>query len=141
MKYVVCISVIKPEREKCHTQEIIQAEKLPKFLSSDTSLQTKCGLHDSPWVIQVQKGQQIEIGLTDFSWRNDTGNCVRYGYMLDTQEDDIISICGGGIRKRLLYISRGSTVQVILHESALEQHRFLLSFKGTFEPNVISFKF
>ena len=93
-------------------------------------MDTKCGLHKSPWVLQAKKGQQIEVGLIDFSWMNSSDNCNSiYGYMLDTK-DDIINICGGGQRQRHLYLSEGNILQISMHESALEQHRFLLSFKG-----------
>ena len=127
----VCFSVIHPTKDKCHTQELIEADKQPRYLSSGVTKDTNCGLNDMPWLVQVKRGQRIDISLTDFSWQNQTGSCAsRYGYMLDTQDDGIIHICGGGLRQRHLYLSTGSTLQVVLHEAALQQHRFLLGFKG-----------
>ena len=120
----------------CRRQESIKAGSSEKFLSSVVSLETKCGLHSTPWVIEAKEGQQIEIALTDFSWRNETSDFMKcthkYGYMLDTQHDDVISICGGGKRQRDIYLSEGSSLQIILDENMLSLHRFIISYKGEY---------
>ena len=129
----VYILVTQPQQSTCRSQETIKAASTSKLLSSVVSLETKCGLHNTPWLIEAKEGQHIEIALTDFSWRNETSDFMKctykYGYMLDTQHDDVINLCGGGKRQRDVYVSKGHSLQIILDENVLSLHRFLIGYK------------
>lgn len=98
------------------------------------SLDTSCGLHGTPWIIEALPGQHIDIKMTDFDWSNGTfidNECpMNYGYILDLESDDVISLCGGTDRVKYVYQSIGHTVQIILESNNLESKAFLLELQG-----------
>ena len=114
------------------SQQVITIGQGEDILASSMSLNTRCGLHDTPWLLQAEPGQKINLTITDFAWKNDTvrGCSQRYGYMLDTESDDVINICGGIQRKRALYLSTGYSLQVVLDENAVKKYKFLIQFQG-----------
>ena len=118
----------------------MNALKNEQYLSSVISQQRSCGLHNTPWILQAKPGQQIAITLLDFSWTNinktntNEGNSDRcpnsYGYILDIESDDVVSLCGGGVREKHLYLSTSHIVQVVLDSLALQKYSFLIAYKG-----------
>ena len=129
-----------PNRPKCHSQFDVEVGNSALFLSSHVATETACGLHDTPWLLTAPKGQQISLMLTDFAWTNNTdeGPCaLNYGYILDTGNNDVINICGGRSRKKHLYLSSGSQVQITLQNSVLGSNNFLIEYKGIVKMNLI----
>ena len=133
------ISVFRPQRQTCTSPENVDAETKPNYLSSVVSRDTSCGFHKSPWIIMSKPGQQIEISLLDFSWDNKSnidaigspGNCRKnYGYIVDIESDDVIIICGGTLREKHIYTSRSNSVQIVLDPPLLQNHFYLISYKG-----------
>lgn len=120
--------------QQCRSPEKISVSKHPTFLMSTLSMETSCGLHGSPWIIEALPGQHIDIHIIDFSWKNgsfELNSCpVNYGYILDMESDDVISICGGSQRRKSLYYSIGHTVQIILERNVLDSSTFMLQFLG-----------
>ena len=128
MYFVVFI----PPKQKCQSQQLITIDQGKSILASSVSLNTRCGLHDTPWLIQAKPEQKINLTLTDFAWKNDTANdcSQQYGYILDTESDDVINICGGIQRRRALYLSSGYSLQVVLDENTAKKFKFLIQFEG-----------
>ena len=118
----------------------MKASKKPIYLASQVSIDTSCGLHESPWILEAKPGQQVTIDLIDFTWKNKTSgsnpsyrhsSCdINYGYILDMETDDVINICGGGDREKRVYESSGNRVQIIIEGSVLGSHQFVIKFKG-----------
>ena len=136
---LLCFIVVTPKQKTCHSGQRVSAEKIPQVLSSYISQETSCGLHNSPWILEADPGQMINITLTDFSWSGNKsvadneppGRCpINYGYIFDVENDDIITLCGGGEREKHLYLSASHTVQVVLDSLALQKYSFLLSYRG-----------
>ena len=132
-------SVFLPQRQTCTSAENVEAESKSNYLSSIVSRDTSCGFHKSPWILKSKPGQQIEISLLDFSWDNKSnvdavgspGNCMKnYGYIVDIESDDIINICGGTVREKYIYTSRSNSVQIVLDPLSLQNHFYLISYKG-----------
>lgn len=99
------------------------------------ALATSCGQHNTPYIIQAKPGQHINITMVDFSWRFESKSsnrkqCVSYGYILDTNNDDVITICGNRERHSHVYTSVGHSVQALLEGSILQNNRFLIEYKG-----------
>ena len=113
--------------------ETVTISKQTGFISSQKSLETSCGFHGSPWILEAKPGQRINISLIDFGWSQNptpTGCNKKYGYIIDTKTDDIINICGGLERERLLYVSDGHRVQLVLEIQANRDSRFLIKYEG-----------
>ena len=129
-------SVYSPTSERCTSQHTVDIDSSDKVLSSSVSRQTRCGLPNTPWLLQAKPGQRIRLTLTDFSWQNSstvTTRCVqRYGYILDTETDDVINICGGTERQKELYTSEGHSLQIVFDDNALLTHKFLVTFAGEY---------
>ena len=128
-----------PKPSECRGPEDVVVESKAGYLSSLISRDTSCGHAKSPWVLTSQPGQRIELSLVDFSWENssmsadnsESQNCVQnYGYILDSESDDFVYICGGTVRKRQLYLSESHTIQVVLDPQALQKYNFLLQYQG-----------
>ena len=97
-----------------------------------------CGEEGRPWIIKAKEGQKINITFTDFNWkltsRNEAKvNCpVKYGYVVDEASNDIVNLCGGLVRERSLYISKGNKVQILLSKGVLSNVKFLIGYKGIY---------
>ena len=131
---MIPFAVYAPRNQKCNSPEKVSLSQQACYISSQTSHNSGCGLHASPWILEAAKGQNIDVAILDFSWKNLTANnnqCpVNYGYILDMESDNVISICGGYQRERNVYHSTGNTVQVIIERNILESNTFILHFQG-----------
>ena len=128
-----------PNKGRCISQEKVLVKKKPGYIASRTSKQTSCGKHGSPWILESKPGQRINITLDDFSWENTTDNIgpmkcgIKYGYILDMESDDVISICGGGRnRQEHIYLSKGNSVQIVLESAVLDNSYFLIKYEGIY---------
>ena len=132
--YILYIAVYVPPKEKCLSQQLVTIDQGKNILASSISRDTSCGFHGTPWLIQARPGQRINLTLIDFAWTNGSvsGCSQRYGYILDTESDDVINICGGMQRKRALYLSSGYSLQVVLDENSAKKFQFLIQFEGEF---------
>lgn len=130
---------MKPQHSQCISPEKVKVVKKPGYIASVTSSSTSCGLHGSPWILEAEPGQTVSLSLTDFNWKPDpSAECtVKYGYVLDMKNDDVISICGGGERQRDLYQSSGHGVQIVLEEAVVKRFHFILKFSGKWVKQVI----
>ena len=131
--------MIIPKSSHCISPETVLVTKKPNYLASVISSETSCGLHESPWILKAQPGQQIDITVMDFNWKNNSSiknavadkSCSKsLGYILDMESDDVINICGEEGRIEHVYKSEGHSVQIILEPSMLHQHTFLLKYWG-----------
>ena len=134
LHYLIIITVYIPLNQRCNTPEKVKISRDPTFITSTTSLETSCGLQGSPWILEALPGQHLDITIIDFAWNNESvglQQCpVNYGYILDMESDDVITICGGAKREKYLYQSIGHTVQIIIEANGLESHPFMLEFEG-----------
>ena len=128
-----------PQRKVCTSPEQIDVDSKIKHLSSLVTQETSCGLHNSPWILTSKPGQLIEISFLDFSWDNvsipeddeSSRNCLKnYGFILDTESNDVMNICGGTHRNRGLYTSNSNKVQIVFNQPALEMYNFILEYRG-----------
>jgi hypothetical protein len=133
--------VYSPSSDRCIGIEKIQASKKLQLIASLTSREKLCGVHESPWLINVEPGQKIDLSLIDFAWTNVSSKpniCpINYGYILDMKTDDVIKICGGLERNTFLYTSSGDSVQIVLEASNIQDNSFLIQFKGKIILSII----
>ena len=126
--------IVLSEERKCTSPKLNEASTSAGFLSSSMALKTGCGQHSTPYVLEGKSGQKLNISLLDFSWKDnetdDPSQCASYGYILDTESDDVTTICGNTRRQKHIYISAGHSVQILLESSQLEDNKFIIGFKG-----------
>ena len=108
-----------------------------KYISSTTSEESKCGEETTPLNLEGKQGQQINISMLDFNWKPESGGeqsfhhhkCpVRYGYIIDTDDNAVIDLCGGTKREKHVYLSKGSSLQIVITTDV--NTRFMLSYNG-----------
>ena len=127
--------VYAPPMGECSNSGIKAVSRF-SYLSSITTEQFGCGEESRPWIIKAEEGQKINITFIDFQWKLTSRNqakvsCpVRYGYVVDEISNDIVNLCGGLMRERSLYISKGHKVQILLSKSVLNSVKFLIGYKG-----------
>ena len=124
----------------------------------------RCGSRMNPWLVDAQTGQQINIMMFDFGSSSDQQHrtgisneqvasgvgeliktsgdmcSVKYGYILDkaSSRSRNSSICSSDAnlqRERLLYQSKGSSLEIVLFSTDTDvnnsnKHNFLLGFEG-----------
>ncbi|ELT93232.1 hypothetical protein CAPTEDRAFT_199139 [Capitella teleta] len=69
------------------------------------------------WALKAEKGQTLNVSLTDFAWRPETKELVNYGYLLDKATKMNITLTGNHLRQKHILVSNGSTVHVTLNVS------------------------
>ena len=107
------------------------------YIASLVAKETACGYGSSPLVISGEPGQILNLTLWDFSWSTRSqwqqpgdGCDVLYGHMFDVGTDDVINICGGGVRMKHLYKSTSHQVHLVLNEDILDEFKFLIQYEG-----------
>ena len=133
IQFYFSVIVYSPIQRQCTSPLTLQATTRGQHLSSVISEETKCGLHQAPYILEAKAGQQIKITLTDFSTNDDRDNVgcpIKFGYILDTKDDDVINLCGGSKSEGQIYTSVSNNVQVLLEQSAVQSHPFIIQFKG-----------
>jgi hypothetical protein len=162
-KTFVVFAVIDEDRS-CSISAVVSSPlyvpPTPRIQEIDrTVASARCGSRLNPWVVDAQIGQQIKISLFDFGHHqkqsqnilngqvaaadlaNPLDNCtVQYGQITDKAAATVrknITGCvtsSGFQRHRLIYQSKGSTVEVVLslvqEGQGGNQHNFLLGFEG-----------
>ena len=114
----------------------MQVTSKMKYLSSMTTLATGCGEESKPWILKAKEGQQINITFVDFYWEHSMLSdsqvicSVRYGYILDIANNNIVNLCGGLVRERRLHLSEGSSLQILINRDVLNGVRFLIGYEG-----------
>ena len=119
--------------KQCNTPEKVTPQKTLDFLASSVTKATTCGSNESPWIIQAEPGQRINVSLLDFGWTKKLYKnhpCNNYGYILDVMTDAIINICGGTSREKHLYTSEGYIVQVVMTFPNDNNMSFLIGYQG-----------
>ena len=67
------VKVVSPDRQLCQSFRPVKVTAQSGYLASVVSADTGCGTADSPWLIQLQPGQRINVTLLDFAVSSTTG--------------------------------------------------------------------
>lgn len=121
-----CVRVATLSNEFCKSCD---AAKLPEsvgYIASIVSGKTNCGTTRCPWIIEGLEGQRINITILDFSHDYDKHaqksitsekSCSKvsdYVFIKEASTTVSMSICGHSQRKRHLYTSKGSRVEIVI---------------------------
>ena len=113
------------------------------MIANTVTQETGCGSPDCPWIIEVPRGQRINITLNDFAvekrgqpnskpFLSDAlPNCRVYATIQEAGSR-ATSICGGDSRVKHVYTSRTNMVKIRVVGQDVEASRpyFILSYKG-----------
>ena len=112
------------------------------YISNSVVADTSCADVNSPLVIEVLPGQQINFTLLDFTLPHAAvqgsklfssfPECQEYAVIFDTAARRKISVCGGTHRLQQIYLSTNNSVELYFRKSSSREdgHRILLHFKG-----------
>lgn len=127
------ISVWTPPQKTCTKPVHITVRSQSTYIASLTTVDSHCGHGNNPLVLEALQGQGINITLYDFSWyqhRMAQGCVSLYGRILTTDTNDIVDICGGSVKEKMVFTSTTSQVQVIIEENLDSESRFMLKVEG-----------
>ena len=131
---VTFVLVYTPPFKRCTRSQTLMVTMSAKYLASIISLETGCGLTDSPWVLQAKAGQNINISLTSFKYditNNISQGCgTQYGYIFDLDTEQIVNLCCSGEKTQMVYQTKGHQVQILLHKDAVEKYSFIIKYQG-----------
>ena len=57
---IFLIAVVNAQMSQCHTPVKISVTSEVGRLTSQTSLDTDCGTHKAPWILEAQPGQKVK---------------------------------------------------------------------------------
>ena len=112
------------------------------YLASVVTEESGCGAESAPWSLHALPGQRLNVSLYDYARVGATGGagggrrgCVKYAYLRDDATGEPIDVCGGGERRKHVYTSVTSRLQVhILKNYAPTGKRyFVLHYEGEAE--------
>jgi len=154
------VSVALMSRQECQSDRPLVLTNRTGYLASLTSFETGCGSSDSPWSIEAQPGQRINLTLLDFSldsarrYDPNVGEsaarvCRVYatikekGSGVNSAEGEraasttarrSITICGGESRVKTVHVSRDSVVEIRFIHSLSPPHTasFIIKFESEY---------
>lgn len=104
------------------------------YLASLVTKETTCGSDTSPWVIQGQPGQRINLTLFDYTPRLDSNKgmeavtCLKYATVRDGPSRRQVDICGGIPRDGAVFTSLSNNIEVRVNSPG--NYFFILKFEG-----------
>ena len=132
------ITVSEPKHSFCSPKQSTLVIGHEGFLGSHVTDKTGCGSPNSPWNIKAKPGQVITFSLIDFGALNrdastlGKGCSVVFGFIIEKHQNINVTICGQDERKRDIYTSKSSEVEV--HVLAVNERRvkdqFLINFSS-----------
>lgn len=121
-------------------QSSIHSNDQDGYLVSQTSRITSRGSQDCPWIINVQRGQHIDLYVIDLSlnlrYKSEpfprTPSELEYCHMYATVTDGEIefSVCASHRRDSLVYTSKTSSITVELSHQLLKDENIVIRYVG-----------
>ena len=75
------VSVLTANENLCRGTKHLKVQKTSGYMASQVALETSCGTHKSPWYIEGQPGQVVNVTLYDFTEKDNEASesvtCVR----------------------------------------------------------------
>ena len=136
-----------PSPAICETSSYIKLDSEAGYLSSLVTDDSGCGSTNTPWVIDVRPGQSVNFTLWDFNvQRNDiAGNgaigqylglvpfCNQYAVITERLLNKTTRICSGVERRRHVYTSNSTSVEIALFRSGSSNDaQFLIQYEGEY---------
>lgn len=125
-----CISVLRslPSLEQLPPINMVMNQPL----TSPTNSSVTCATETNPLIVKANKGQVIQISITNFIHANASTICDSngaFGYINDLYNATYfkVFICKG-VRESVVLTSSGEAIQLVITESA----NFILSFQGLY---------
>ena len=136
-----CITVLPVEPQQCTIQignqdatpSIEPPAHLQGTLHPSTVLKSGCAREFQPLVIEALPGQQFRVTMTDFYGisRSPSQECnVKYGQVLDIEEENTEMLCGGKRRLTEVMVSDGHSLQIKFDQ--FSSSKFILEYEGKF---------
>ena len=133
---LISFTVAHAERSLCETNNYLKLESTSGYISSFVAKDTGCGSPNTPWIIQVEPGQRINLTLWDFDVQKDTVPILsvchhRYATVRERALNRSMSICGGIARETHVYLSMSNSLEVSLL-TTLNDGQFLIFFESKY---------
>ena len=64
------VSVTTARPQVCHSSKFVKVTSPHGYLSSTVTTQTTCGSATTPWVVEAEPGQRVNLTLLDFGAQN-----------------------------------------------------------------------
>ncbi|ELT96203.1 hypothetical protein CAPTEDRAFT_209714 [Capitella teleta] len=140
-----CVKVTSFDRRLCHSHSPVTIKSSRSGYISSLSA-VGCGNADLPWVIEVPRGQLVNVTLYDFGMLPDNTTstdggkvrvCKVYATIRGENGGRGITVCGGESRVRTVYLSTDNRVEIrfIASKSAKPSY-FMLKYQAIGCPNI-----
>ena len=142
---ITCIYflIVSQPTSPCASQSRVTPHQKEGYISSHVTSQTGCGSPTSPWVIEAQSGQTVDLWLLDFGslGRRDqslhTSCHEQYGFIIERDLGVNLTICGGIERKNHLYMSKTNKVEIHVLLQRMGPSNFFVQYTCTFVQHCI----
>ena len=137
---VACLTVLYHTSFNCRSHRFIKPKEPEGFIASVVTMETKCGSPQSPYVIEGEVGQRINITLMDFAYydrltgsgvgiSNGASPCEAYATFKESDGRPSTTLCGGRVRESVAYTSTTNRLQVTIIDRTSPRY-FLLKYHG-----------
>ncbi len=127
-------------RRECLNKKHILLTSQTGYIASSVSDVTGHGTSNCPWVIEVHKGQKINVTLMDFGlWQrqqNEDGTsslyCHKYAMIQEGDQRQQTTICASNERQKMVYLSKGNKLTITIARSMGDGDvpQFILKYEG-----------
>ena len=127
------------ESSLCETSSYVKLVSTEGYLASITTDETGCGSASTPWIIQAEPGQRINVSLVDFTrfnvgvelgHRSEIHGCRRYAGIRERAVRTNLTVCAGDQRERHLYLSRSNSLEIAILKMSSEPYNFLIKYQS-----------
>jgi len=137
---LICSFVLFSDSAYGHCISSIHSNDQEGYLASQTTRVTSRGSQDCPWIIDVHRGQHIDLYVIDLSLnlrynsesvpRTSSELVYCHLYATVTDGDIEFSVCASNRRHSLVYTSQTSRITVELSQQLLKDENILLRYVG-----------
>ncbi len=144
------LTVIPVDTAACRRHRLLRVSEPSGYISSVTTQETLCGTAHSPWSIEAQPGQRVNITLIDFGimraddeyarplvdqysgGQTNIDVCQKYAVITEEVPHRVTVVCGVKARVQHVYLSNSNIVRVKLEQQRAGLNHFLLHYQSKF---------
>ena len=137
------ITVATAMRGLCDSSNYVKLVSSEGYIASSITEETGCGSLETPWIIQVDPGQRINISLYDFNLRTadepprPSVTSIKYATIRERALNKSSIVTAANARVTHAYTSTSNSIEVVMHLNP-EGGRFMLYYESKLSIDVFT---
>ena len=145
----ICL-VATAQKSLCESSSYVKLVSTQGFLASLTTDDTGCGSPGTPWIIEAEPGQRINVTLMDFTrfnvaatvgQRYDIRGCRNYALVRERGRNKNVTVCASDARERHVHMSSSNTLEITITKKKEEPYYFLLRYESKLSESYLTWSY